>query len=114
MRIRGRGDFKGRSDSTNCGEMPTIRSYRLLTAYQRNRWRASSPNEVKFDMPMFAKYITLWFGAIGLLAAQNSPSVIGSGWGLDHLGVAVGDEIQARELFFSKLGFSVRSLGHIP
>jgi hypothetical protein len=38
--------------------------------------------------------------------AEGNESILGSGWGLDHIEVAVADPNAARDMFVTNLGFS--------
>jgi len=49
-----------------------------------------------------------------LAAAQNPSSVIGNGWGLDHVIVAVQDSNAVEHIFAHELGFSPIALGQNP
>jgi len=53
-------------------------------------------------------------GAAGLLAAQSDSSVLGAGWGLDHILIGLPGLDTAKDIFGAKLGFSVRPGNQFP
>jgi Glyoxalase-like domain len=50
--------------------------------------------------------IVLMVAVAGTLAAQSTPSVIGNGWGLDHVIVALSNPEVVKDVFGAKLGFT--------
>ena len=50
--------------------------------------------------------IVLLLAAAGTLAAQSNPSVIGNGWGLDHVIVGLPNSDFVKDVFAAKLGFT--------
>jgi hypothetical protein len=56
---------------------------------------------------MLAKsYVAFLFGAAGFLAAQSNHSVIGEGWGLDHVIIGLTSPDAVTDVFNTKLGFA--------
>jgi hypothetical protein len=56
---------------------------------------------------MLAKsYIAFLFGGAGILAAQSNHSVIGEGWGLDHVIIGLTSPDAVKDIFNAKLGFA--------
>ena len=52
--------------------------------------------------------------AAGLVAAQSPTSVIGNGWGLDHVIVAVSSPDVVKQVFVNELGFSPITRNQFP
>jgi hypothetical protein len=53
------------------------------------------------------RVVLLAAAVAGTIQAQSAGSVIGSGWGLDHVIVTMPNANAAKEIFGAKLGFSV-------
>ncbi len=51
-------------------------------------------------------YLALFLILVPALTAQSNPSVIGNGWGLDHVIVALPNPSAVKEVFAAKLGFA--------
>lgn len=60
------------------------------------------------------KRAAFWLGAALVLGSQSRSQVIGDGWGLDHVALVFESESQAKEIFSSTLGFSVRGASRPP
>ena len=52
------------------------------------------------------RYIALLYGAAGFLAAQPNTSVIGQGWGLDHVIIGLTSPDAVKDVFNTRLGFA--------
>jgi hypothetical protein len=58
--------------------------------------------------------LALLLTAVAAAASASPPSVIGDGWGLDHVIIGVPSSVVAKDVFETKLGFSVIAPSKLP
>jgi len=56
----------------------------------------------------------LFISAAGIMVAQSNPSLVGEGWGLDHILIGLPSLDTVKDVFGAKLGFSARPGNQFP
>ena len=90
-----------------------IRAHLSSASSISHPWRVY-PKSGKLLTAMSLKNCAVLLGAAGLLAAQSDSSVLGAGWGLDHVLIGLPSLETAKDIFGAKLGFSVRPGNQFP